>query len=65
MMQYNEFNVDLAISASGQTLYELACIGVPTIAIGIIDNQKNNIKNWINQGFIEYAGCWNDESYFK
>lgn len=55
-------SVDLAISASGQTLYELACIGVPTIAIGIIDNQKNNIKNWINQGFIEYAGCWNDDN---
>ena len=55
-------SVDLAISASGQTLYELACIGVPTVAIGIIDNQKNNIKNWINQGFIEYAGCWNDEN---
>lgn len=55
-------SVDLAISASGQTLYELACIGVPTIAIGIIDNQKNNIQNWINHGFIEYAGCWNDEN---
>ena len=55
-------SVDLAISASGQTLYELACIGVPTVAIGIIDNQKNNIKNWINQGFIEYAGCWSDDT---
>ena len=55
-------SVDLAISASGQTLYELSCIGVPTIAIGIIDNQKNNIKNRINQGFIEYAGCWNDDN---
>lgn len=54
--------VDLAVSASGQTLYELACIGVPTIAIGIIDNQKNNIKNWVNQGFVEYAGCWNDKN---
>ena len=56
------FSVDLAISASGQTLYELACIGVPTIAIGIIDNQKDNIKNWCESGFIEYAGCWDDES---
>ena len=55
-------SVDLAISASGQTLYELACIGVPTIAVGIIDNQKNNIKNWINQGFIEYAGFWRDNN---
>lgn len=53
-------SVDLAISASGQTLYELACIGVPTIAIGVIENQKNNIKNWMDYGFIEYAGCWND-----
>lgn len=55
-------SVDLAISASGQTLYELACVGVPTIAIGIIDNQKNNIKNWIENGFIEYAGCWNEKN---
>lgn len=55
-------SVDVAISASGQTLYELACIGVPTISIGIIDNQRNNIKNWIKQGFIEYAGCWDDEN---
>ena len=55
-------NVDLAISASGQTLYELACIGVPTIAIGIIDNQKDNIKNWQDVGFIEYAGCWNNKN---
>ena len=54
-------NVDLAISASGQTLYELACVGVPTIAIGIIDNQKNNIKNWQKIDFIEYAGCWNNK----
>lgn len=55
-------SVDLAISASGQTLYELACVGVPTIAIGIIDNQKNNIKNWIKNGFIEYSGCWSEKN---
>ena len=55
-------SVDLAISASGQTLYELACIGIPTIAVGIIENQKNNIENWKKQGFIEYAGCWNNEN---
>ena len=54
-------NIDLAISASGQTLYELACVGIPTIAIGIIENQVNNIKNWQKIGFIEYAGWWNNE----
>ena len=54
-------DIDLAISASGQTLYELACVGIPTIAIGIIENQVNNVKNWQKIGFIEYAGCWNNE----
>lgn len=53
-------NVDLAISASGQTLYELARLGIPTIAIGIIENQINNIKNWLEVGFIEFAGFWDD-----
>lgn len=58
-------NVDLAISSSGQTLYELACLGIPTIAIGIIDNQKDNIRNFQEKGFIEYAGCWNNKNLLK
>ncbi|MDD5437309.1 MAG: glycosyltransferase [Candidatus Omnitrophica bacterium] len=49
---------DIAISAGGQTLYELARTGVPTIAISIADNQLNNIKGWRKAGFIEYAGSW-------
>lgn len=53
-------SVDLAISSAGQTLYELARVGVPTIAIGVVDNQINNIKNWQKQGFIEFAGFWDD-----
>lgn len=55
-------SVDLAISAAGQTLYELARLGVPTIAIGVIDNQLDNIKNWQKQGFIEFAGFWDDDN---
>ena len=43
---------DIAISASGQTLYELAVTGTPTIAIGIADNQKNNIAEWKKKGFL-------------
>lgn len=57
-------NSDIAVSASGQTLYELACTGLPTIAIGVIDNQVNNIENWQEQGFIYYAGCWNNPDLF-
>jgi len=51
---------DIAISAGGQTLYELARVGVPTIAIAVADNQFGNIRGFKKVGFIEYAGLWND-----
>ena len=51
---------DVAISASGQTLYELARIGTSTIAISIIDNQKYDVEGWLKAEFIEYAGSWDD-----
>jgi len=52
---------DIAISAGGQTLYELARVGVPTIAVAVADNQLGNVKGWQKTGFIEYAGWWEDE----
>ena len=51
---------DIAISAAGQTLYELARIGLPTIAIGVADNQNSNVKGWQSTDFIEFAGWWYD-----
>ncbi len=51
---------DMAISAGGQTLYELARVGVPTIAVAVAGNQLNNIKGWQKAGFVEYAGWWED-----
>ena len=51
---------DAAISAGGQTLYELARVGVPAIAIRIAANQSNNLKGWHKAGFIEYAGSAGD-----
>jgi spore coat polysaccharide biosynthesis predicted glycosyltransferase SpsG/RimJ/RimL family protein N-acetyltransferase len=47
---------DIVISAGGQTLYELARIGVPTIAVAVADNQSANIRGWQEVGFVEYAG---------
>lgn len=44
---------DLAVSAAGQTTYELARVGVPAIVIGIADNQKFNIKGWVKKGFLK------------
>ncbi len=46
---------DVAISSGGQTLYELARVGVPTIAVCCAENQKANIESWQKIGFIE---CW-------
>jgi len=46
---------DIAISAGGQTLYELARIGVPTIAMIVAENQKRNVRKWESFGFIKSA----------
>lgn len=53
---------DIAITASGQTLYELARIGVPTIGICVAQNQSQNIQGWEKSGFLEYIGWYNDEN---
>lgn len=47
---------DICISGGGQTLYELARVGVPTIGISFADNQERNLKAWRDKGFLEYAG---------
>lgn len=51
---------DIATSAGGQTLYELAKVGVPPIAITVTDNQVFGIKEWERLGFLEHAGWWHD-----
>ena len=53
---------DISISAGGQTLYELARTGTPTVAVGVADNQKYNLQNWAELGFIEFAGFWNERN---
>ena len=52
---------DIAISAGGQTLYELARTGVPPVAVTLADNQSHNIRSWETIGFVEYAGRWDDD----
>lgn len=54
---------DIAISAGGQTLYELARIGVPTVAVAVADNQADNICGWQKAGFAEYVGWWADTEF--
>lgn len=47
---------DICISGGGQTTYELAKLGMPTISICLADNQINNLRGFQNRGFIDYVG---------
>lgn len=51
---------DMAISACGSTLYELAACGVPTIGIVIADNQLGIGEKLNNMGIIKNLG-WYDK----
>jgi UDP-2,4-diacetamido-2,4,6-trideoxy-beta-L-altropyranose hydrolase len=53
---------DLAVSAGGQTLYELACTGCPTIAVRIAPNQDRQLQVFEESGFIRIAGHGEDDS---
>ena len=47
---------DLAVSASGTTLYELCALGVPAISFTMADNQLPSAKAFAEIGAIPYAG---------
>jgi spore coat polysaccharide biosynthesis predicted glycosyltransferase SpsG len=53
---------DLCISGGGQTTYELARCGIPTISIGFAVNQLLNLKAWSEMGFLEFAGFYDDRN---
>lgn len=55
---------DIAISAAGQTLYELARVGVPTVAIGVAQNQSFNLTGWVKKKFI-LDSLWHDDQDFN
>lgn len=64
-MKLTMLNSDIAISSGGQSLYELARIGLPTIAVCLAENQKENIEGWQKKGFIFYAGWYNDRNLLQ
>ena len=47
---------DLAVSAGGSTLYELASMGVPTITYSMADNQIRNVRSLDLDGLMPCAG---------
>ncbi|MGK9476881.1 GNAT family N-acetyltransferase [Melioribacter sp. OK-6-Me] len=56
---------DIVVTAAGQTLYELAATGTPSIAVAVIDNQKNNILEWHKSGFLIEPIFYNEINSMK
>ena len=54
---------DVAVSAAGQTLYELVRLGVPTVAFGLVENQRPNLEALAAAGAVRTAG-WAGEAGF-
>ena len=49
-------NADAAIVAAGSVVWELAVVGVPTVAFSVVDNQEHNARWLAERGCI--AGGW-------
>ncbi len=56
---------DMAISAGGQTTYELARVGTPAVLVAVAENQLLNCKGWEKAGFAIYAGWWEEGKLFE
>ncbi|MBP7088053.1 MAG: hypothetical protein KBB01_02000, partial [Candidatus Omnitrophica bacterium] len=55
---------DVCISGGGQTTYELARVGVPTIGVCLADNQRGNLNGLKRKGFLRYAGNYREKKLF-
>ena len=47
---------DIAITGGGQTLFELAATGTPSMAIRLVDNQTSNLNNLTDLGIVQWIG---------
>lgn len=50
---------DIAICGGGQTLYEMASLGLPSIAITLVDDQVEDIRGFSKIGSTRALGWWN------
>ena len=55
---------DICISGGGQTTYELARVGVPTIGICFAENQLGNLMNLEKVDFLKFAGWFDGKNLF-
>lgn len=56
---------DLAISAAGQTTYELIRTATPSIFIQMADNQRLNIQGWYEKGIIRELINVDNDNYLS
>lgn len=59
------YESDFAIAAGGMSLYELAKIGTPTIAVLMVENAKEDTLGWRDVGFVAYVGEYNLPDLFE
>ncbi len=52
---------DIAVSAGGQTLAELARLGVATLGILAAENQRHNLNGWQKAKVIRFIGTFHDK----
>lgn len=64
MKHYME-QADFVVTAGGSTLYEVCTVGTPAISYSFADNQLDNVKQFQQDGIIEYAGDIRTEDIFE
>ena len=64
-MVQNMHESDLAIASGGQTLYELAMIGTPTISITLVRNAIDDNIGWNKVGFLKNIGWYSDKNLIE
>lgn len=55
-IEHYMMQADLAVSAGGTSLYELCACGTPTISYSFADNQLDNVRQFQDDGLMDYAG---------
>ena len=45
-------DADIAITGAGQTIIELARVGLPALCLCVADNQRRHLHKWSEYGFV-------------
>jgi len=56
---------DMAVSGGGQTAYELAATGTPTVGIRLADNQAMNLQGLAAAGCLRAVGEPDDDGFWR